>query len=78
MKDVFVRGKGQVRFSQNDFIAKGGEGEVYGQGRTIYKIYINPLKMIPEAKIRELQEIDHHDVLKPQDILLDAQNKPIG
>ncbi len=74
----FIQGKGAVQLSQNEFIAKGGEGEVYGKDDTIYKIYLDPSKMIPEAKIRELQALTRPNILKPGAMILDPKNKPVG
>ncbi|MGE0085621.1 MAG: hypothetical protein AB7S75_14525 [Desulfococcaceae bacterium] len=74
----FIRGKKAVTLTQNDFIAKGGEGQIYGKGDTIFKIYTDPSKMIPEAKIMELQKLNLPNILKPEDIVLDQSNAPVG
>lgn len=73
-----IRGKGKVSLNRNDFIFQGGEGKVYGKGDVAYKIYDDPKKTIPEAKIRELAGISHPNVIKPLDMLLDAKNVPVG
>ncbi|MEZ4527352.1 MAG: hypothetical protein R2941_15645 [Desulfobacterales bacterium] len=74
----FIRGKKAVTLSQNDFIAKGGEGQIYGKGDTVFKIYTDRSKMIPEAKIMELQTLHLPNILKPEDLLLDEKNVPVG
>jgi len=74
----FIRGKKAVTLTQNDFIANGGEGQIYGKGDTIFKIYTDPSKMIPEAKIMELQALNLPNILKPEDLLLDHNNAPVG
>ncbi len=74
----FIRGKKSVTLTQNDFIAKGGEGQIYGKGDTIFKIYTDPSKMIPEAKIMELQALNLPNILKPEDLLLDQNSAPVG
>ena len=33
----YIRGKNSVTLTQKNFIAKGGEGQVYGKNDTIYK-----------------------------------------
>jgi len=60
----FVRGK-QINLDQNNFVAKGGEGRIFQLGGVCYKIYENPNKMIPEAKIKELQILNSPNIVKP-------------
>jgi len=74
-----IRGKNKkVKFTQNNFIAKGGEGSVYRIGNVVYKIYEDSSKMIPEAKIKELNNISDSNIIKPIDIILDPSNKVVG
>lgn len=73
-----VRGKKSVSLTGNNFIFQGGEGKVYGKGKLAYKIYDDPKKMIPEAKIGELGAISHANVVKPLDVVLDGNNTPVG
>lgn len=73
-----IRGKGTVSLAQTDFICQGGEGKVYGKGDTAYKIYDDPKKRIPEAKIAELNRISHDRVIRPADVLLDARGRYVG
>lgn len=75
--DVYRQGK-KVRLTQAEFKAQGGEGAVYVSGGTAYKIYADPAKMIPPAKIRELSALDAPDIVRPQDILLDVNKTPVG
>ena len=74
----FIRGKNEVTLTQNNFVAKGGEGSIFRKGRISYKIYEDPQKMIPEAKIKELQLIKPKNVIKPKDIILDRKNTVVG
>jgi hypothetical protein len=78
MKKVFVRGGNAVTLTDREFIAQGGEGAVYGRGDAAYKIYTDPAKMIPEAKIRELAALDRPSILRPLDVLLDERDRPVG
>lgn len=74
-----IRGKNKkVKFTQNDFVAKGGEGSIYRIGNVVYKIYEDPSKMIPEAKIKELNMVNDDNIIKPIDIILDPSNKVVG
>lgn len=75
---VYIKGKGSVNLGKKEFIASGGEGEVYAKGTTAYKIYINHNQMIPEGKIQELALIQDPNVTKPQYIITSSKGKPIG
>jgi hypothetical protein len=76
---VFVRGQGTVLLSEEqDYVADGGEGRIYAKGDVVYKIYFDQSKMIPEAKIAELSILEHSNILRPKDILLNKNNEPIG
>lgn len=75
---VFVQGVGEVNLTQRDFIAQGGEGAVYGKKNVAYKVYADPTKMIPVAKIQELSCLSLANIVKPEKLLLDAGNQTIG
>ena len=80
--DVFVKGspngKGKVSLGQGDFVAQGGQGAVYARGNVAYKIYADPSAMIPPAKIQELSILTLPAIIRPQDVLLDNKNVPVG
>jgi len=75
--DVYVQGK-KVRLTQAEFKAQGGEGAVYVKGDTAYKVYADPAKMIPAAKIRELSVLTLPDIVRPREVLLDAGRAAVG
>jgi len=75
---VFVKGEGEVSLDTKDFIAKGGEGSIYARDKIAYKIFEDPKKMIPYGKIQELSVLDHPDIVKPERLILDAHQVPIG
>lgn len=76
---LYIRGKkGAVTLNRNDFIAKGGEGQIYGKGDLIFKLYNDPARMIPDAKIQELRALAPANILKPLDVVLDGKNTPVG
>ncbi len=75
---LHIQGKGPIELTQHDFLAEGGQARVYTKDKTAYKIYLNPKEMIPVGKIQELSVITNKNVIKPQDILLDSHNKPVG
>lgn len=73
-----VRGTGKtVDLNQNNFKAKGGEGSIHIIGKTVYKV-CEPGKMIPEGKFQELSALNHPQIIKPDEILIDQQNQPVG
>lgn len=73
-----LKGGGQVTLNKRDFVASGGEGSVYAKGQTAYKIYKDPKRMIPLAKIDELTELDAPTIIRPLRVLLDQRNRPVG
>lgn len=73
-----VRGKGIVEFHNNDYLTEGGEGKVFVKGDLAYKIFLDQTKMIPEAKIHELEVLNHPQIIRPIDVLLDQKDRPIG
>jgi len=76
---IYEKGKSnKINLSGQDFIAKGGQAQVYGKGSTIYKIYHEPDKMISESKIKELSVLDKHNILKPQTIVANDKFKTVG
>ena len=77
MTKFTVRETGEkVDLTQNDFIAKGGEGSIYGIGDVIYKV-CEPGKMIPEQKFQELSKLDYRTIIRPQYVLMDKKT-PVG
>jgi hypothetical protein len=74
-----IRGKNRsIDLRDSDFITAGGEGKIYDYGSHVCKIYIDPSKMIPDAKFSELQMLTRPNIIKPLDILTDANNAPVG
>lgn len=75
---VRVQGGSEVSLTQKCFLASGGEGQIYVIGDTTYKIYTDPAGMIPLGKIQELGEIKDPRVIKPEKVLLNAKDQPVG
>jgi len=73
-----VQGQGEVHLSKQDFVASGGEADVYAQGSVAYRVYQNPANMIPLGKIQELSEIRDSRIIKPERLLLDSHGRPVG
>lgn len=70
---------GDIILNDNDFIAKGGEGSIYGKNNRAFKIYETKDKMPPIEKLKELQQLkDNQNIMAPIDIILEKNNIPIG
>lgn len=78
MKVTLKNKRTSVSLTKRDFIAAGGEGQVYAKGGVAYKIYIKRSSMIPEAKIEELSHISRPEVNKPDDVVLDSKGRAVG
>lgn len=76
--DLFIQGKGRVRLTQADFVARGGEGAVYAKGDVAYKVYTDFSRAISPAKIRELAVLDRPAILRPREVLLDGDHRVAG
>lgn len=77
MPDCYLSGK-RIVFSTDEFIASGGQGDVFGRNATAYKLYHDPSTMIPVEKIKELQGLNLPNILGPKDVLYDAKGKAMG
>lgn len=76
---VIVKGQGEINLTQKEFVASGGEGEVYAKGHTAYKIYHDPTHMLPVGKITELSGLSDPGIIKPEVVLLDVhKSTPVG
>lgn len=75
---VKVQGGSEIDLTQKNFLASGGEGQIYVVGDTTYKIYTDPTQMVPLGKITELAEIRNPFVIKPEKVLLGSKNTPVG
>src|SRR5689334_6788561 len=76
---VFVKGRGEVALTQQNFVAQGGQASVYQRNGVAYKVYSDPKDAIPEAKFTELARIDDPNVVRPEDLLLEEKtSRPVG
>src|SRR5689334_12911296 len=76
--ELFIAGKGSVRLDQSDFVGQGGQGRVFARGSVAYKVYADPAQMIPVNKIRELAVLARGEIIRPDEVLLDGANRPVG
>lgn len=73
----YVNGK-KINLTDNDFVFKGGEASIYEKGHIAYKIYTDINDVIPEAKIKELQTLNHPSIISPKDVIFDKKNRIVG
>jgi len=78
MKVILKSSGKSLSLTQNDYIAGGGEGKVYGKGSIAFKIYHDTSKMIPLGKIQQLSKLTPSNVLAPRDIITNNRGTPIG
>src|SRR5215469_1833409 len=78
MRKYYIRGRGEIRLSDGDFKCQGGQAAIYAQGSTAYKIYTDPHSRIPEAKIAELSVLELPAIIRPLDMLVDADVRTAG
>lgn len=77
--NVTIKGSGSTHsLNKNDFVASGGEGQIFRKGGVAFKIYSDPKKMIPVAKIDELSVLTDSNIIRPQHVLLDSHNHAVG
>jgi hypothetical protein len=74
-RKVYVRNQGEITLK--DFIAAGGQGEVYAHNGYAYKIYHDPKQALPAGKIDELSILNHPNILRPLDPLLDPKTSQL-
>jgi len=73
-----IRGTGdKVNITKTHVVAKGGEGVIYIKDGVVYKI-CHAGKMIPDGKFQELAVLNHPNIIKPEQVLLDSKGKPVG
>lgn len=62
-----------------NYLASGGEADVYKLGGTVYKIYKDKKHTIPEKKIAELSVLlPNKKIITPRSVLTDTNNTAIG
>ena len=76
-QEFYVNGK-KIILADQDFVAKGGEKQIFRKGDIAYAIYEDLNKMIPVAKIGELSEMDHPSIIRPLDVVFNTKNNATG
>lgn len=79
MSTTKIKAQGKViDLNQSNYKGAGGEGTIYVKSGYAYKIYHDPAKMIPVAKIQELARLDRPNILCPLFPITDVKDNPIG
>lgn len=73
---VYVNNK-EFNINEQNAIS-GGEGSVYIEGDTAFKIYHKKENMIPMAKFKELNSINNDYVIKPENLIYNSKKEAIG
>ncbi len=79
MKQVYVEHHGLVRLTPRDYLASGGEADLYLKDGRVLKIYHDPKRMISESKIKELSRITCDQVITPRSVIFQKDSRsPLG
>lgn len=78
MKKVVYQGK-QVTLADKEFLASGGQGDIYLHGGVVYKIYHDAMPADLVDKITELTVLDRPNIIRPLGVVYSAiSQEPIG
>jgi serine/threonine protein kinase len=78
MKKCVYQGK-QVTLADKEFLASGGQGDIYLHAGVVYKVYHDAMPLDLVEKIKELTVLDRPNIIRPLGVLYSATtNEPIG
>lgn len=77
MKVTLEKSKINFNVTEKDFVAEGGQGKVYLKDKKALKIFFNPKEILPSGKMDELSRLQHKNILKPEEFILE-NGKIIG
>jgi len=75
---IYIKGGGEVSLTNKDFVAAGGQGQIYAKGSVAYKIYLDKSGMLPLGKIQELSELTEPCYIKPEQVICNKKGEPLG
>ncbi len=78
MKVKEVTTNSEITLTKNNFVAAGGEGEIYRLKNKCYKIYTDSSKMLPQGKIKELSQLHLNNIINPISLLEDVKGNYVG
>lgn len=76
--DYFRDDGKRVKVLDRDFLAEGGEGKLYVKKDRVYKIWHDDHQLVPVAKLHELQQLDHAQIVRPLSALYDTSGNARG
>ncbi len=74
----FLQDGSFVDLTEQDFVAEGGEGKIYVKGQWAYKIATDIQSVLPLAKLKELAQLNHPHIIRPQQLLMNQQQQVVG
>jgi hypothetical protein len=80
-RTVYWPGKGEVKLTDRDHLATGGEGVVYAKGGFVYKLYLDPAAARARGmadKLDLLARIRHPGIVAPLAPLADKAGQLVG
>jgi len=78
-RSVYWQNRGRLDFDDSDYLASGGEADVFRKGDWAFKLYHDRGHVLPAAKLRELDRIRAANVLLPRAMLYDLGDRaPVG
>ncbi len=75
MPKVFVRSLGEITLQ--DFVGAGGQADIYAKNGYCFKLYHEPKRAIPLAKIDELKVLNRPNILGPREPILDIRTQQV-
>lgn len=76
---VFVQGSNTaVDLTQRNFVAQGGQAQIFAKGGTTYKVYHDPANALPIGKIHALSVLTDPRIIRPQQVLVNDKGVPVG
>ena len=75
--DLIVEGIGKVSLDDRNYLASGGEGQIFVKDDIVYKIFHDKADVISAGKVKGLSRIKCDNVLRPQHFVYD-KGVPIG
>jgi len=67
-----------LTLSDKDYVASGGEKDIYQRSGFAFNLFQDPKRMIPATKIDELRHIQSPFVLTPDKVVFNSHGQPVG
>lgn len=77
MQNIICKGK-PLSLSDNSFLSSGGEGDIYLQNGTVYKIFHKVISPDFANKLQDLTVLDRPDIIRPLDLVYSKTGDSVG